>query len=204
MNILLMDGLPEEYEGVEISADFRNMIQVDLILRDDKLSDIEKTMAALNQLYPVIPNDIQKAIDGLAWFSSRGQGGNESAGEVNQTQTKRGFCFEQDAGLIYSAFYSTYHISLTTVEFLHWWEFMALFEGLPEDTLIKKVIYWRTADVTTMGKEERKHVLKMRKQFALKSTEKPVLSAEEVERKMKERMAQRFAEAQATLEQKGG
>ncbi len=34
MNILLLDGLPEEYEGISLSADFRNMIQVDLIMQE--------------------------------------------------------------------------------------------------------------------------------------------------------------------------
>ncbi len=35
MNLLLINGLPEEYKGIPISADFRNMIQVDLILREE-------------------------------------------------------------------------------------------------------------------------------------------------------------------------
>ena len=47
MSILLLDGLPEEYEGIPISADYRNMIQVDLILHDPTINEVEKTIAAL-------------------------------------------------------------------------------------------------------------------------------------------------------------
>ena len=77
---------------------------------------------------------------------------------------------------------------------------MALFEGLPETTLIQRVIYWRTADLTGMPKQERKHILKMRKLFALKEPEKKPLSVEELNQQAKDRVARRFEEAQAAVE----
>lgn len=200
MNILLLDGLPEDYQGIPISADFRNMIQVDLILHDTEASEAEKTIAALNQLYPEIPKDIQKAIDGLQWFFLRGQTSENDDKRRHDKTDKKAFDFEQDANLIYAAFYATYHISLTTIDFLHWWEFMALFEGLPEDTLMQRVIYWRTADLSGMSKEERKHIQKMRKLFALKEPDRKVMNIEELNRQTKDRVAQRFAQAQANLE----
>ncbi|MDL2273452.1 bacteriophage Gp15 family protein [Oscillospiraceae bacterium OttesenSCG-928-G22] len=199
MNILLMDGLPEEYEGIPLSADFRNMIQIDLILHEADTNEVEKTIAALYQLYPDIPADIHKAVEGLVWFYTRGKAGGKGKDPSAQKAPKKAFDFEQDANLIYAAFYATYNISLTTVDFLHWWEFMALFEGLPENTLIQRVMYWRTTDLTGLSKAERKHILKMRKLFALKGPEKEVLSIEEVEQQTKDRVARRFAEARAAL-----
>lgn len=200
MNILLLDGLPEEYEGIPLSADFRNMIQVDLILHEADSTPTEKTVAALYQLYPEIPADIPKAVEGLAWFYTRGKAGGEGKDPPNAKAPKNAFSFEQDANLIYAAFYATYNISLTTVEFLHWWEFMALFEGLPENTLIQRVMYWRTADLTGLPKQERKHILKMRKLFALKEPGKQPMTVEELEQQTKDRVARRFAEARAALE----
>lgn len=201
MNILLLDGLPEDYDGIPISADFRNMIQVDMILHDPDTSEVEKTVAALYQLYPEIPMDIRKAVEGLTWFYTRGIAPSESKDNGAKKTTKKAFDFEQDANLIYAAFYATYGISLTTVDFLHWWEFMALFEGLPETTLLQRVIYWRTVDLAGLPKHEKKHVLKMRKLFALKEAEKPELSLEELNQRTKDRVARRFAEAQAALEE---
>lgn len=200
MNILLLDGLPEDYEGIPISADFRNMINVDLILHDPSTNEVEKTAAALYQLYPEVPKDIHKAVEGLAWFYTRGNAPSEGKGTPANKTAKKAFSFEQDANLIYAAFYATYGISLSTVDFLHWWEFMALFEGLPETTLMQRVIYWRTADVTGLLKHEKNRVMKMRKTFALKEVEKPVMDIEELNQQTKDRVARRFAEAQAALE----
>jgi len=70
--------------------------------------------------------------------------------------------------MIFSAFFATYGINLASIKFLHWWEFLAMFEGLPEDCLMKKVMYWRTCDTSKLSKEEKKHVLEMRKHFAIK------------------------------------
>lgn len=111
------------------------------------------------------------------------------------TPPPRAFDYEQDANLIYAAFYATYGISLTTVEFLHWWEFLALFEGLPEDTLIKRVMYWRTVNLSQLPKEERKHVRKMRQLFALKSEPQEELTPEELAEKAREELAQRYEQA---------
>lgn len=202
MSILLLDGLPEEYEGIPISADYRNMIQVDLILHDPAINETEKVVAALYQLYPDLPGDIHKAVEGLVWFYTRGNAVGDGKDSGTKKAAKKAFDFEQDANLIYAAFYAIYGISLTTVNFLHWWEFMALLEGLPETTLLQRVIYWRTVDVNGLPKHEKKHVLKMRKLFALKEQEKPALDIEELNQQTKDRVARRFAEAEAAMKNK--
>ena len=203
MNILLLGGLPEEYEGIPISADFRNMVQADLIMHEEKgCSQTEMVLASLHQLYPEIPKDIEKAINGLQWFFTRGEVlEDKESGEPKKTPEK-GFSFNQDANLIYSAFHATYGINLATIEFLHWWEFMALFEGLPETTLIQRVMYWRTADLKDLSKQERKHILKMRKIYALKKPDKQRLSIEELDKQTKDRVARRYEEASAALARK--
>jgi hypothetical protein len=202
MNILLLDGLPESYCGIPISADFRNMIQVDIILHEPDTSETEKTLAALYQLYPEIPGDIRKAVEGLVWFYTRGGADGEGRDKGAKKAPKKAFDFAQDANLIYAAFYATYGLSLSTVDFLHWWEFMALFEGLPETTLLQRVMHWRTADVAGLPKHEKNHVLKMRRLFALKGPDKPPLSIEALDQQTRDRVARRFAEAQAAAENK--
>jgi hypothetical protein len=202
MSILLTDGLPEEYDGVPISADFRNMIQVDMILREKSVSEVEKTIAALSQLYPAIPSDISKAVAGLEWFFGRGQGKEADRESAAGQSVKKSFDFEQDANAIYAGFYAAYGISLTTIEFLHWWEFMALFEGLPEDTLLKRIMYWRAVDTNGMPKYEKKHVLKMRQIFALKRADAEPMSIEEIDRQTKNRVARRFEAARRKMEEK--
>ena len=180
------------------------MIQVDLILREEGVPDAEKTMAALSQLYPEIPSDLELAIRGLLWFFSRGGQDAEADGKAREggPAPPRAFDYDQDANLIYAAFYATYGISLTTVEFLHWWEFLALFEGLPEDTLIKRVMYWRTVNLSELPKEARKHVRKMRSLFALQAEPREVLTAEEMAEQAKEDLARRYEQARRWKEER--
>ncbi|MDY5287598.1 MAG: Gp15 family bacteriophage protein [Lentihominibacter sp.] len=51
--------------------------------------------------------------------------------------------WEIDADLIYAAFRQAYGIDLLTTD-LHWHEFKALFDALPDDTLMVRVIQWRS------------------------------------------------------------
>jgi hypothetical protein len=198
MNILLQDGLPEDFEGIPISADFRNMIQVEMILQDEELSAAEKTIAALLQLYPEIPQDTEKAVEGLIWFFTRGRLATQ--GESASHASPKGFDFQQDASYIYAAFFEVYGIRLAYVEYLHWWEFMVLFEGLPETTLIQRIIYWRTADIGQLPKAEQKHIQRMRKLFALKAPQRQSMAIEDIDQRTRDRVNRRFMQATLAAE----
>ncbi|MCL2588374.1 MAG: bacteriophage Gp15 family protein, partial [Oscillospiraceae bacterium] len=191
---LIDGGLPYEIDGTPISPDFRNMLRVETIAADESLTQAHKVSLMLNQLYPELPDDLAKAYEGLTWFIHRG---NMPDTDRPRAQSKRkAYDFTQDASLIFSAFFATYGINLAEVEFLHWWEFLALFEGLPEDVLIRKVMYWRSCDVSKLSKEEKKHVLEMRKHFAIKQAEQTLQTIEEVNQSTLDYYARRFAAAQ--------
>lgn len=66
--------------------------------------------------------------------------GNPMKKSKAEQETEITLDFEQDASLIYSAFLQAYGINLYN-EFgkLHWYEFMALIEGVPENTLLYQV-----------------------------------------------------------------
>ena len=178
MTTLINGGLPYEIDGVEISPDFRNMLRVEAISEDSELSQTEKFALMLDQLFPELPKDYAWAFEKLIWFLNRGNVPDEQENQAKKT--KKGYDFTQDASLIFSAFFATYGINLADIKFLHWWEFLAMFEGLPEDTLMKKVMYWRTCDVSKLSKEEKKHVVEMRKHFAIKRPETELKTIEEI------------------------
>ena len=54
MNILLDGGLPEEIGGYPIYPDFRNMIQFERALADEKLPDAAKVYAGFQLLFEKI------------------------------------------------------------------------------------------------------------------------------------------------------
>ncbi len=191
---ILLSGLPYEIDGVAIQPDFRNMIRLECIMRDEELAQNVQLQLALCQLYREIPEDVQWALHKLMWFYSRGKNA-----EASVKSAQPAFDFEQDAEMICADFYAVYGLWLAEIEFLHWWEFMLLFEGLPHTAMMKKVMYWRTADTTKMSKEEKGHVLKMREAFALKRASAKRQSVEDVERRMKEWVARRYDEVQKAL-----
>ena len=198
MNMILVNGLPDNYKGIDLSTDFRNMVQVDMIMGDSTLKPDEATFLALHQLYPKIPKDKRLALEGLEWFYSCGKSENKQSKEGKPF--KKTFDFNIDSNLIYAGFYSAYKISLTTIDYLHWWEFMALFEGLPEETLIKRVMYWRGVDLSKLSKEEQKHIEEMRELYPLGDCEHKPKTVEELNQQTLDRVKRRFQEAHASLE----
>lgn len=71
--------------------------------------------------------------------------------------------FDLDADRIFAAFWQAYGVDLTADD-LHWHKFSALLAALPEDTLMCKVIGWRSYD----GKE--KDILKLKRAWSLPAT----------------------------------
>ncbi len=81
-------------------------------------------------------------------------------------KTPSSYDFAIDGPLIYAAFWQAYGIDLNNVE-LHWWEFMALFRGLPEECRICKIMEYRTANTSKMPKETKEEYDKYRRVYAL-------------------------------------
>ena len=90
-----------------------------------------------------------------------------------------------------------YGINLATVAFLHWWEFLALLEGLPESTAMAQVMQWRTMDLAQIkDKGLKAHYAGLKKRYALADPAARERSVEEITRRNKARVAQRFAQAE--------
>jgi len=200
---LLVDPLPITVsirgQAWPINSEFYVGILFELLMQDPSLPDTEKVAGALSLYYPKVPADIEGAIEAMLWFyrcgaqEKRGKGGGEGAG-----RPQKAYCFSQDAELIYSAFYSQYHIDLSEAEDLHWWKFRALFAGLSSECELKKIMGYRTADLKGMGKEQRKLYEKMRKLYALKNPRnvESSMSLAERDQRMKDYVARRFSEVQ--------
>ena len=172
MNILI-DLLPSsvKIDGTEyeINSDFRTSVLFSLLMEDDNLSEEEKVLQALNLYYPVVPNNLEEAIEQIKWFYSCGKLDNPIGNKKAKASSKKVFDFEVDANYIYSAFMSQYNIDLQDIEELHWWKFKALLEGLKEDNKLSKIIEYRSVDLSKIkDKEQRKFYKDMQKQYSLK------------------------------------
>lgn len=88
----------------------------------------------------------------------------------DEDEEDRSFDYSHDAAFIYASFMHAYHIDLYEQhDQMNWETFIALFNGLPAETIMAKVIDIRTKEVPS-GKgteKEAEQVRKSKKNFAL-------------------------------------
>lgn len=163
--------------GVEhtINCDHRTSILFEMAVKDPELSEIDKLFVALNLYYDDIPDNIEEAWNAILWFYTLGElDGKVDKGEggsnINNNPPKlkeEVYSFEHDGDYIFSSFLHAYKIDLAN-EDLHWWTFMKLFNTLPEDTIMKKIIEIRSTKITSsMSKEEKANWRKLKRMYRL-------------------------------------
>ena len=94
-------------------------------------------------------------------------------GDAPKTTGERVTSFEQDAGLIRTAFRQVYHIDLFR-EKLHWLEFTELLQGLPDGNRYEEVLNIRSRPIpaaTKYNQKEREWLMKAKQQCAIHLTE---------------------------------
>lgn len=199
---LLTDRLPEE---VEINGKWRPIrtgfsigVQFELLMQDAARNDEELLFRALELYYPSIPDDLSVALDRLLWFYRCGRDLETAPDERVRSSGKRVqrvYSFEQDADLIFAAFWETYGIDLSR-EDLHWWKFRALFSALPPDCEFSRVVSYRTADTRGMPKKQKQVYEKLKQRYAIKSRSEtgPALTLAQRDQKMKDYIDRRFQE----------
>lgn len=98
-----------------------------------------------------------------------------------QKRKRPSFSFDDDMAYVIGAFREAYGIDLIHIDYLHWFEFNALMEAVPETTELKKRIHYRSIDTDKIkDKNERKRIKAIQKKIAIKGERKAVLSDEEI------------------------
>ena len=171
MNILI-DLLPItiEINGMkyDINSDFRTSILFELLMQDSELEDNDKIIQALKLFYPVIPGEIDKAIEHMLWFYRCGKDIVLSSSSGKGKSVTSVYSFDYDDDYIYAAFLDQYKVDLQDIEYLHWWKFKAMFKALKEDNEMVKIMGYRSMDLSKIkDKEEKAHYKKMKELFKI-------------------------------------
>ncbi|MDU7243270.1 bacteriophage Gp15 family protein [Clostridium sp.] len=171
MNILV-DLLPIAVEidnkNYEINSDFRTSILFELLMQDSSIGAEDKIITALELYYPVIPENINEAIEQMLWFYRCGKEITSSKGNGKGKSVTQIYSFEHDDDYIYAAFMDQYNIDLQDIEYLHWWKFKAMFKSLKEDNEIVKIMGYRSMDISKIkDKEQKVYYNKMRKLYEI-------------------------------------
>lgn len=140
MNLLLdelPDGVMIDGQAVPINTDFRTCLRTILVFESDQLTNFEKRLMLLENLYPYPPTNTEQAIvQGIKFLN-----GGETPKEGEDPQPRL-YSFSKDANFIFAAFRQTHGIDLQT-EALHWWKFMALFMDLGSETAFCGLVNFR-------------------------------------------------------------
>lgn len=171
MNILV-DLLPTKIEidnkKYEINSDFRTSVLFELLMQDDSVKKEDKIFMALQLYYPVIPKNLNEAIEQMLWFYRCGKDITKSKGNGKGKSVTQIYSFEYDDDYIYAAFMDQYGIDLQDIEYLHWWKFKAMFKSLKEDNEIVKIMGYRSMDLSKIkDKEQKSYYKKMQELYKI-------------------------------------
>lgn len=166
---ILLDELPQEWEGIPIDSDFQIGIQMFWALGDEKLSNMERINIAGQLLFgEEMPGDYNRVVQGINWFLGGWNTDNIPKDKVEQPVMD----YQQDQWRIWTAFLRQYGINLNRKR-LHFWEFMALLRNLDECSFTR-VVDIRTKPITgKMSAEEKKFYTGQKGIYALKTGKKP-------------------------------
>lgn len=184
---LLIDKLPQTVRigdtDYEIHSDFRVSILFELLIQDEDVEPGAKIRQALELYFPVFPEgeSVEEIFSALLWFYQCGRTDKEMKRSRKLTESASGggddseriYSYDYDDEYIYAAFLQQYGINLTQVDYLHWWEFRALFKALDHDCEFVKIMGYRSREVTgDMSKNERVFLNKMKAIHALPVSKK--------------------------------
>lgn len=158
---IILDKLPDSFEGYLIRTDFRIGIQISQALTDVNLHDDEKIKVAVGLLFGAGTPAVEKAVMGVKWFLAGGE--IKESAETSETEC---FNFEQDSQEIYTAFRARYGIDLSRAT-LHWFEFTSMLRDLG-DCALTDIIKIRLADISKMSGEQRNAFIKLQQKYAIR------------------------------------
>ncbi len=172
MTDLLTDALPTVWHGRRIDPDFRHMVRLSAAYSHGEVeADPEAFARQLCQQFYTgiyIPRVFVELWQGVIDFYLAGEQAAEPTANTAASRPDTGPAFDYrcDAPYIVAAFQQAYGIDLTTAK-LHWFRFRALFAALPEDTLMAKIMSWRTMDLDDYEGSMREHYAALKERFAL-------------------------------------
>lgn len=170
-NSICVDG--KEYEVV---TDYRDWLQFADMITDTGLTKLEKTRHM--GLWLLTPPDVitEGIVNGLQQFYAakgleyeRTSDDNDIKDNKTENEIKLPvFSWKIDARYVLGDFRRFYNINLLDVEYMHWWEFRALFDALPDDSNCHKRILYRGVNLSEVkNTAERERIGKIQRQIAL-------------------------------------
>ena len=170
---MFLEKLPKsikiEDKYYPLRTDFRTWIKIESILKDKNIPDQFKlsTIIVVCDLFygnrKISKLDYGAILDSIFSFWRMFKPLNKKA----KVTSDIAYSYEQDFDLIASAFRQQYNINLFEVN-MHWFVFKSLFDGLSDETMFKRVVFYRTVDLSKVPKEQKKEYSELKEFYRIK------------------------------------
>ena len=160
-------GLPSAVDvggrAVPINTSHHCGVRVGAILDDPTVADPVARAAVLGNYFGGLP-DADALFEAAIRFYRRGEPVPKRAGK-RRRPGPRVFDWEADAGRLVADFQRFYGLDITDPSLhIHWWRFVALFDGLPGDTSqTMQAVGVRARDLSDCGSREGRQLLHAQK-----------------------------------------
>ncbi len=161
---ILLDDLPEKWNGYAVYTDLSTGIQLSQCLIDNDLSDREKLYQVISLLFVEdFPRDCGKIMEAVTWLLN---GWNNDHMPSQKDKKVDVMDFNVDSWRIHAAFRRQYGIDLKQ-ESLHFWEFMGLLSNLDECAFTKVVEIRQKKITANMSKKEKDEIMKAKAMYRI-------------------------------------
>lgn len=168
-----------------IRVDFRTWIKVESILKDSDIPNQFKLsmIITLCDLFygdvDIVSEETDAIYDGIFSFWRMFKPMNPKARRSNDIAYR----YDVDFDLIAAAFMQQYNINLFTQD-LHWFVFKSLFDGLSENTMFRKIVGYRTVDLSKVPKEQKKEYSELKEFYRIKDESVHRKTPQEIEKEL--------------------
>ncbi len=170
---VLLDPLPEEWNGYAIDTDFQTGIMISQCLADESLSDTERFYAAARLLFLKNCPGNEEIAEAIKWYMTEYSHDNTKPEKSELVIMD----WNIDQWRIYAAFRQQYGIDLN-VDRIHWFTFMGLLSNLQECAFTRVMDVRQKKITAKMSNEEKAALRKAKMVFEIKQP-KEAMSPEE-------------------------
>lgn len=130
----------------KINTDFRVALACLKAIDDEEIDDSSRMFAVVSLLLGADAeiDDYATALKKIDYYLKCGK---KDKVVPDNTSNKKIMDFNFDKDYIFASFMSEYRINLHEIEYMHWWEFNALVQGLSEQSIFAKIINIRDMDI---------------------------------------------------------
>lgn len=152
----------------KINTDYRVALSCFKAIEDDEINDSERALAIITLLLgkKVKYEDYEECLKKCAIYLRCGKEENPDISEIDMD-------YLQDETYIKTSIRQCYKENLNKVEYMHWWEYNELIEGLTEDTILSKIRQIRNFDLKDEPDEKRKNEWRKAKEMVALKKNKP-------------------------------